>query len=120
MWLFRKTQQIDTVQHSVNKDKVNEEKENEKQPINAFEYLKEKVENVKIIHEKLEVQKNLNNNTTNTLRENDQQCESTNENENVNINNCKIQYVLRIIPALEKNLQTLGEKVNSTYIDICY
>ncbi|XP_003240938.1 myb-like protein D [Acyrthosiphon pisum] len=122
MWLinfFTKTKDNER-EYNINKDKVNEEsinissKHEEKPVIND---LKNRVEKVKKIHTKLqELQNkqdiNLNNNTANTLRDKDKQCASTNKNENnLEINNYKIEDILRIIPVIENNLQSLTEKV---------
>jgi len=105
----------------INKDKVNEESINisskhEEEPV--IKDLKNRVEKVKKIHTKLkELQNkqdlNLISNITNTLCNKDKQCASTNKNENnLEINNYKIEDILRIIPVIENNLQSLTEKVN--------
>lgn len=124
MWLnsfFSKTNKNeceDTTQHTINEDKVNEDKveedkvkeesikiceKKEEKPIIKAD-LPERVEHVKIEEENLPALQNkqdlnLNNDTTNTKK-------------NEEINNCKIEAVLRIIPVLEKNIQTLTNKVN--------
>lgn len=123
MWLvnfFTKTKNNGR-EDDINKDKVHEEsinissKHKEEPVIND---LKKRVEKVKKIHTKLqELQNkqdlNLNNNLINTLRDKDKQCASTIKNENnLEINNYKIEDILRIIPVIENNLQSLTEKVN--------
>ncbi|XP_060879930.1 metacaspase-2-like [Metopolophium dirhodum] len=121
MWLinlFTKTKDNGR-EESINKDKINEESINislkhvEEQVIND---LKNRVEKVKKIHTKLKELQNkqdlhLNNNTTNTLSDKDEQCASTNKNEN----NYKIEDILRIIPVIENNLQSLTEKVSCLF-----
>jgi len=128
MWLvnfFSKTKDNGR-EDNINKDKVNEESINvsskhEEEPV--INDLKKRVEKVKKIHTKLqELQSkkdsNLNNNTTNIPRDKDEQCASTNKNvNNLEINNYKIEDILRIIPVIENNLLSLTDKVN--YKSIC-
>lgn len=131
MWLsnlFTKTNNNEC-NDSINEDIANEESINvssnqEEEPV--INDLKERVERVKMIYAKLQILQNkqdldLNNNCTNTVDEKHDQCTSTNENEkNLEINNCKIDDVLKIIPVIESNLQILTEKVNSCIIqNIC-
>lgn len=92
----------------LHKDKVDEESikilsKNEEEPIIKAD-LQERVEHVKIVHENLQALQNkedlhLNNDTTNTKK-------------NEQIKNCKLEEVLKIIPVLEQNIQTLTKKVN--------
>jgi len=104
MWLrniFFKTKNKegeDIVQHSINEESVSSNNE-EKPTITAD--LQKGVEHVNIIPTNFQDKQdlNLNNNTTNTKT-------------NSEINNCKIEDVLKIIPVIEKNIQTLTEKVN--------
>lgn len=149
MWLnsfFSKTKQNeceDTIQPSINDDKVNEDKVNEdkvnKNKVNedkvdkdkvtedkvnkckvneesikilskneeeliAKTDLQERVEHVKIVHNNLQaIQNKQDLNVSN---------DNINTKKNEEINNCKIEAVLRIIPVLEKNIQTLTKKVN--------
>lgn len=104
---------------STNKDKVNEELINisSKHAVEpVINGLKNRVEKVKIIHTKLQALQNkqdLNLNTTSTLPDKDKQCASKNKNEKkLEINNCKIEDILRIIPVIENNLLSLTERVN--------
>ena len=123
MWvinLFTKTKNNE-YEESINKDKVNEEsinissKHKEEPVIND---LKKRVAKVKMIHIKLQALQNkqdlnLINNTTNMIRDKDNECASTNENKkNLETNDYKIEDILRIIPVLENNLQSLTKKVN--------
>lgn len=122
MWLsnlFTKTKDNER-EDSINKDKVNEEyinisSKHEEEPV--INELKNRVEKIKKIHTKLqELQNkqdlNLNNNTTNNLTDEGKQCESTNKNENnLEINKYKIEDILRIIPVIENDLQSLTDKV---------
>jgi len=100
-----------------NNESINTSSNNKEEEL-ILDDLKNRVEHVKTVHDKLQAlqnkqDSNLNNDTTNNVQEKDEQCVSTNDNEkNVEINNSKIEDVLRIIPVLEENLQTLTEKVN--------
>ncbi|XP_025192823.1 LOW QUALITY PROTEIN: myb-like protein D [Melanaphis sacchari] len=122
MWLsnfFTKTKSNEC-EDSIDKDIVDEESINnpsnhEEEPV--INDLKKRVERVKIIYAKLQTLQNkqdLNlNNCINTVQEKNVQYTSMNENENnLEINNCKIEDVLSIIPIIETNLQTLTEKVS--------
>jgi len=124
MWLsnlFTKTKDNEH-EDSINKDKAKEESINisskqEKESI--INDLKIRVEKVKMIHAKLQALQNkqdlnLNSNTTNTLlQDKDKRCTTTKKNEEkLEINNYEIEDVLRIIPIIENNLQSLTEKVN--------
>lgn len=134
MWLnsfFSKTKKNeceDTIQHSNNEDKVNEDKVNEakvnkdkvieekvneesvkilsknEEELKIKTDLQERVEHVKIVHGNLQAIQNKQDLNLNT--------DITNAKKNEEINNCKIEAVLRIIPVIEKNLQTLTKKVN--------
>lgn len=102
----------------VNKDNVTEEKVNEVKVVeesvkilskNEEELiikndLQERVEQVKKVHENIQAIQNKQHLNCST--------ETTNSKKNEEINNCKIEAVLRIIPVIEKNLQTLSKKVN--------
>jgi len=134
MWLnsfFSKTKKNeceDTIQHTinenkltedninenkVNEDKLNEDKVNEEsikilskneEELIIKADLQDRVEHVKIVSENVQALQNkqdlhLNNDTTNKKKIEE-------------VNNCKIEEVLRIIPILEKNIQTLTKKVN--------
>lgn len=123
MWLsyFFTSTKDNEPENCINKDNVNDEsinissKEEEEPEIND---LRNRVEKVKEIHKKLQALQNkqdihLNNNTTNTFQDKDLPCASKNKDEEkLEINNCKIEDVLRIIPVLENNIQSLTEKVN--------
>ncbi|XP_003248222.1 kinesin-like protein KIP1 [Acyrthosiphon pisum] len=103
---------------NVNKDKVTEEKvnevkiceesvkilsKNEEERIIKTD-LQERVEEVKIVHENIQAIQNKQDLNCST--------DTTNTKKNEEINNCKIEAVLRIIPVIEKNLQTLTKKVS--------
>jgi len=101
----------------VNEESINISSNQEEQPF--INDLKEKFERVKEIYAKLQTLQdkqdlNLNNNYEDKTQEKNDQGTSTNEDEkNLEINNCKLEDVLRIIPIIETNLQTLTEKVNT-------
>lgn len=117
MWLsnlFFKTKNNDsedTTQGStgqnINANMINEETveivlNNDDEPI-IINDLEKRVEDVKIIHENkqaLENKQDLNLNCITDIKNHEE------------INNCRIAEVLRIIPIIEKNLQTLTDKVN--------
>lgn len=124
MWLsnlFTKTKNNECDDNNnediVNEESINTSSNQEEKPF--INDLKEKVELVKNIYAKLQTLQdkqdlNLNNNYTDTAQEKIDQGTSTNEDKkNVEINNCKLEDVLRIIPIIETNLQTLTEKVNT-------
>lgn len=100
-------------EEKVNEEKVNEVKvgeesvkilsKNEEEPIIKND-LQERVEQVKKVHENIQAIQNKQHLNCST--------ETTNSKKNEEINNCKIEAVLRIIPVIEKNLQTLTKKVN--------
>ncbi|XP_050063731.1 uncharacterized protein PF3D7_1120600-like [Aphis gossypii] len=100
----------------VNEESINISSNQEDKPF--INDLKEKVERVKEIYAKLQTLKdkqdlNLNNNYIDKAQEKNDQSTSTNEDEkNLEINNCRLEDVLRIIPIIETNLQTLTEKVS--------
>ncbi|XP_060843837.1 protein PF3D7_1417600-like [Rhopalosiphum padi] len=114
MWLnslFFKTkinEDENTIQQSVNENTINEETneislKNDKEPIIKTD-LEKRVEDVKIIHENTQALQNKQDLNLN--------CHSITDIKNhEEINNCKIAEVLRIIPIIEKNLQTLTDKV---------
>jgi len=124
MWLsnlFTKTKNNECDEGN-NEDIVNEESINissNQEEIPFINDLKEKVERVKKIYAKLQTLQdkqdlNLNNKYTDNIQEKNDQGTSKNEDEkNFEINNCKLEDVLRIIPIIETNLQTLTEKVNT-------
>jgi len=101
----------------VNGESINISSNQEEKPF--INDLREKIESVKKIYAKLQALQdkqdlNLNNNYTDNTQEKNDQSTSTNEDEkNLEINNCKLEDVLRIIPIIETNLQTLTEKVNT-------
>lgn len=115
MWLsnlFFKTknnESEDTIQGStgqnINENIINEETveivlNNDEKPIIINE---KRVEDVKIINENIQALENKQDLNLNCI---------TDIKNHEEINNCKIAEVLRIVPIIEKNLQTLTDKVN--------
>lgn len=100
------TTQGSTAQN-INENMINEETvdivlNNDDEPI-IINNLEKQVEDVKIIYENkqaLENKQDLNLNCITDIKNHEE------------INNCKIAEVLRIVPIIEKNLQTLTDKVN--------
>jgi len=90
-----------------NENMINEETveivlNNNDEPI-IINNLEKRVEDVKIIQENIQALENKQDLNVNCI---------TDIKNNGEINNCKIAEVLRIVPIIEKNLQTLTEKVN--------
>jgi len=128
MWLFnfRKNKYDDKIiQRKIQDINVNDELivkspsiEDELNRVDKVEKLREQVQCVKMIHAKLEALKkeriiNPQYLTAVHERKNNEEYVTSNENEKVDqINNIKIENILRVILNLENNLQTLCEKVN--------
>lgn len=123
MWLsnlFTKTKNHECddsfKENIVNEESINILSNQEEKPF--INDLKEKIERVKKIYAKLQTLQdkqdlNLNNYRDNSQEKNDQGTSTKEDEKNLEINNCKLEDVLRIIPIIETNLQTLTEKVNT-------
>ncbi|XP_025196826.1 uncharacterized protein LOC112595742 [Melanaphis sacchari] len=98
----------DTTQQSTDEDTINEETnqiplKNDTEPIIKTD-LEKRVEDVKVILDNIQTQ---------NKQDSSLNCHSTTDIKiHEEINHCKIAEVLRVIPIIEKNLQTLTDKVS--------
>lgn len=122
MWLFKGTKDkcSETVIYS-NEDKIKiadnfPSVNNKTKNVDTIEALKERVEYVKRVTSRLEIftekqnKNNISSNTVKTICEN----HLIDDRENINdVNNSKIDDILKLIPKLENNMKTLCKKVNN-------